>query len=210
MNNSTDVPVDPVLTGRSSVDIAVVPQALGDGGQATLLHALINDIEASSPATNTAVSMNPVYTTAPLTRNAASNLHGNSAPPPRPVGAAPPVATAAGHGVGGQLHAGSHLPASSSHGPYASQAPAYPVYASMPHGAYGAAFPGHHVQHMPPVYQQATHSTQSALPYMATGMTSAPGHLLPPTAPAHGYGGMSQEFLQTSIERAFASMVSVA
>ncbi|CAL4065495.1 unnamed protein product, partial [Meganyctiphanes norvegica] len=45
-------------------------------------------------------------------------------------------------------------------------------------------------------------------PYMATGMTSAPGHLPPPTAPAHGYGGMSQEFLQTSIERAFASMAT--
>ncbi|CAL4076506.1 unnamed protein product [Meganyctiphanes norvegica] len=36
----------------------------------------------------------------------------------------------------------------------------------------------------------------------------APGHLLPPTDPAHGYGGMSQEFLQTSIERAFASMAT--
>ncbi|CAL4250121.1 unnamed protein product [Meganyctiphanes norvegica] len=82
MNKSTDVPVDPVLTGRSSVDIAVVPHALGHGGQATsMLHELINDIEASSSATITAVSMSPVYTTAPLTSNAASTLHGNSAPP---------------------------------------------------------------------------------------------------------------------------------
>ncbi|CAL4120050.1 unnamed protein product [Meganyctiphanes norvegica] len=67
--------------------------------------------------------MSPVHTTAPLTSNVASTLHGNSAPLPRPVVAAPPVATAAGHGVGGQLHVVSYLPASSSYGPCASQAP---------------------------------------------------------------------------------------